>query len=246
MAGVASWQGGAPVDTHPFEWYHLAMESLTQVQADVLGAIRRRLDHGEPPPTYRDLCAEFGWGSTGTVRDHLRALVRKGYLKLSGGRAHRQIRLLDESPAASRVPLVGRVVAGVPMAAEENVESRIPVPEEWIGRGAHFALRVHGDSMMNAGILDGDCVVVRQQSTAEDGDIVVATLDGETTLKRLRIRGRRVSLAAENPRYRPIEVQSESAVVQGVVVGLMRGYLGQGRRGSAARSPRRKAHAHRS
>ncbi len=221
------------------------MESLTQVQADVLAAIRGRLDRGEPPPTYRDLCAEFGWGSTGTVRDHLRALARKGYLELSGGRAHRQIRLLDESPAASRVPLVGRVVAGVPLAAEENVESRIPVPEEWIGRGRHFALRVNGDSMMNAGILDGDCVVVRQQATAEDGDIVVATLDGETTLKRLRRSGRRVSLAAENPRYRPIEVQSENAVVQGVVVGLMRGYLGRGRRGPAG-TPRRKGHAHRS
>ncbi len=200
------------------------VSALTPIQANVLAAIQRRLDGGEPSPTYRDLCAEFGWASTGTARDHLRALERKGFVELSGGRGHRQIRLGEEAPPASRVPLLGRVVAGVPISAEEHVEARIPVPGEWIDRHAHFALLVSGDSMNDAGILEEDCVIVRRQATAEDGEIVVATLDGETTLKRLRRRGKRVTLVAENRRYPPIEVQTESATIHGVVVGLLRTY----------------------
>ena len=122
-------------------------------------------------------------------------------------------------------------MAGIPITADENVEARIPVPAEWTGRSAHFALLVAGDSMKDAGILDGDCVVVRHQTTADDGEIVVATLDGETTLKRLRRRGRRVTLVAENPRYRPIEVQTDTAVIQGIVVGLLRAYDSRGSHG---------------
>jgi repressor LexA len=206
---------------------------LTAIQARVLAALRRRVDRGEPVPTYRELCAEFGWGSTGTARDHVRALERKGYVELAGG--HRHLRLREEHTPVARVPLVGRVVAGVPVTAEENVEQRIPVPAEWTVRGTHFALRVVGDSMRDAGILDGDQVVVRQQSTANDGDIVVATIEGETTIKRLRVRGQRRTLVPENPRFRPIDIRSESAVVQGVVVGLLRAY--------DARSVARRLHA---
>jgi repressor LexA len=209
-------------------------DRLTRIQAQVLAAIRRRLDEGAPAPTYRDLCAEFGWASTGTARDHLRVLERKGYLELPGGRAHRQVRLTEESQPMARVPLVGRVVAGIPIIADKNVEARIPVPAEWIGRSAHFALLVSGDSMKDAGILDGDCVVVRHQTTADDGEIIVVTLDGETTLKRLRRRGRRVTLMAENTRYRPIEVQTDTAVIQGVVVGLLRAYDSRRRHGRSS------------
>jgi repressor LexA len=178
------------------------------------------VDQGEPAPTYRELCAEFGWASTGTIRDHLRALVRKGHVELTG--KHRQIRLRNERAAIARVPLVGRVVAGVPVISDENIEQRIPVPAAWATRGTFFALRVAGDSMRGAGILQGDQVVVRQQSVAADRDIVVATIEGETTIKRLRLRGRRVMLVPENPRYRSIEVRAEEAIIQGVVVGLMR------------------------
>ena len=197
---------------------------LTNIQAQVLAAIRARVDRGEGMPTYRDLRAEFGWSSTGTVRGHLKALASKGFVDLAGRRGHRQLRLRDEPSPAVRVPLVGRVAAGIPILAEENVEGRIPVPSEWIKGGTYFALRVSGDSMIGAGIFDGDQVVVREQQVASDGDIVVATLDAETTLKRLRRDGRRVMLVAENPRFEPIEVQTESALVQGVVVGLLRAY----------------------
>jgi repressor LexA len=201
-------------------------KKLTPVQAQVLNAVRRRVDCGEPAPTYRDLCAEFGWASTGTVRDHLRALARKGYLKLPGG--HRQLQLREERVPVTRVPLVGRVVGGLPVASEEHFERSVPVPPEWTRRGTHFALRVAGDSMRGAGILDGDEVVVRKQSTAQDGDIVVATIDGETTLKRLRIHGRRTRLVAENPHFKPIEIRTLSAVLQGIVVGLLRAYRSPG------------------
>jgi SOS regulatory protein LexA len=134
--------------------------------------------------------------------------------------------LLEERPAVARIPLLGRVVAGVPVTSEENVERRIPVPAEWTRHGTYFALRVAGDSMRDAGILAGDQVIIRKQSTASDGDLVVATLEGETTLKRLQLRGSRATLVAENPHYRKIDVRTESAIIQGVVVGLMRKYGG--------------------
>src|ERR1700682_2274994 len=115
------------------------MKALTTIQRRVLEALRRRADRGESAPTYRELCAEFKWASTGTVRDHLRALVRKGYLELAGG--HRQLRLREEHPLVARVPLVGRVVAGIPVISDENIEHRIPVPAAWTRRGTFFAVR---------------------------------------------------------------------------------------------------------
>lgn len=204
-------------------------EQPTPAQARVLAAIQQRVDQGEPAPTYREICREFGWSSTGTVRDHLRALARKGYVDLSGPQ-HRQVRLRGEPFAVSRVPVVGRIAAGVPVLSEENIEARIPVPEEWTARGTYFALRVKGDSMIGAGIFEGDHVVVRQQTDAVDGDIVVATVDGETTLKRLRHEGPSRVLVAENLRYRPIRLRSDAALIQGVVVGLLRSFRRRGPR----------------
>jgi repressor LexA len=198
------------------------VDGLTRIQATVLDTLRKRADVGKPPPTYRELCAEFGWRSTATARDHLRALVRKGFIKTTG--RHRNIRLRDERPPIAFVPLLGRVVAGIPVISEEDAEGHVAVPATWAGRDALFALRVSGDSMRDAGILEGDHVIVRKTSTGNDGDIVVATFEGETTLKRLRLRRNRVSLVAENPVYPPIEVRSEDPVIQGVVVGLMRSY----------------------
>jgi repressor LexA len=111
----------------------------------------------------------------------------------------------------------------VPVISEQNIEQRVPVPREWIKSGSLFALRIVGDSMRDAGIIEGDEVIVRQTPAANDGEIVVATVDGETTIKRLRLRKRHATLFAENPAYRPIELTSD-AVIQGVVVGLLRSY----------------------
>lgn len=199
-----------------------AVIALTTIQRRVLDALRRRADQAEPAPTYRDLCVEFGWRSTGTVRDHLRALAHKGYVELTG--KHRQVRLREERPNISRVPLVGRVAAGFPVVSDENIEQRIAVPAAWTRQGSFFALDVIGDSMRDAGILEGDQVVVRQRSVASDGDVVVATMEGETTIKRLRRHEGRVVLVPENTRYPLIEVRAEEAIIQGVVVGLMREY----------------------
>lgn len=201
-------------------------ESLSPVQHNVLLAIRSRVHAGGPVPTYRELRDEFGWKSTATVRDHLKALARKGHIELSG-RGHRRITLLDRLAVAA-VPLIGRVVAGSPVVTGENIERQIPVPADWIGTGTYFALQVIGDSMIGAGVRDGDCVIVREQQVADDGDIVVAILDGETTVKRFQHRGSRVTLIPENDRYSPIPVETDSVIIQGVVVGLLRAYERRG------------------
>ena len=203
------------------------MNDLTPIQSKVLDLLRRRADCGEPPPTYRDLCREFGWSSTGTARDHLRALARKGFIDLAGGRA-RLTRLNAFAPAV-RVPLLGHVAVGIRSPAEEY----LPVPAHWVRGASAFALRAHGDSMIGAGILDGDVVVVSKQSAAEDGDIVAATVDGVTTLKRLRWWNGRHFLAAENPAFPDIELRDREPVVRGVVVGLLR--LLSGSHGAMAR-----------
>lgn len=196
-------------------------EPLTPAQADLLATIRDRASRGESAPSYRDLCEEFGWASTGTARDHLQALARKGYITLSGGRA-RQVRLVEPPAAVARVRMLGRVVAGRPEEAREVDDGEIAVPAAWVGRGSYFALTVDGESMRDAAILDGDTVVVREQKTAKDGQIVVATVAGETTVKRLSIGARGIRLVAENPRFAPIEVQDGEVTIHGVVVAVMR------------------------
>ena len=196
-------------------------EQLTAIQQRLVEALQRRTADGEPPPTYREICSEFGWASTGTVRDHLRALARKGYVQLSHGRA-RAVCVKERRLPAAQVPMLGRIVAGVPVQTEECIEGFVPVPSEWVRESPCFAVRVSGDSMKDAAILDGDQVVAKVQATASHGDIVVATFNGETTLKRLTRRGSRWFLSPENKRYRPIPIQGDSAIIQGVMVGLLR------------------------
>lgn len=198
-------------------------KELTNIQARVLAYLQQFAISGEPMPTLREVCKTFGWASTGTARDHLRALATKGKITLSGGRA-RQIRMTGTCSGIAPVPIIGSVVAGIPIESEESIERFIPVPSEWTSLGTHFVLRVVGDSMVRAGIFDGDYVVVRSQVEAENGDIVVTTINGETTLKRLRKSEKALTLIAENKKYRPIRVQTESSIVQGVVVGLLRSY----------------------
>jgi repressor LexA len=211
------------IANHSFEWYmgRMEHEPLTSAQAQILSAIRLRVERGEAAPSYRDLCAEFGWASTGTARDHLQALARKGYITLGGGRA-RQIRLVESPLAVARVRLLGHVVAGRPEAAAELPDGEVAVPASWLGRGRHFALQVVGDSMTNAAIIDGDTVIVREQEGALDGEIVVATVGGETTVKRLRLDGDNIRLLPENTAFAPIEVREEDFKIHGVVVAVMR------------------------
>jgi repressor LexA len=207
--------------------------ALTPAQARLFVYLRDRIERSEPVPTYREMCAEFGWSSTATVRDHLTAMARKGYLQMSRRLARRiTLRPLDLS-LVTRVPIVGTVVAGVPSLAEESWEGRIPIPSEWAGSGSYFAVRVQGDSMNGAGIFSEDIVIARRQESAANGQLVVALVEGEATVKRLRKKGKFVSLVPENPSYQPIRIRTESASITGVVVGLLRSY--RGRKGRSVR-----------
>ena len=203
------------------------MDGPTAIQQAVLTAIERRKADGLSPPTYRELCEEFGWASTATARDHLKALNRKGLLDLPG-RSHRGVRSKRSQSEAIGVAVLGRVSAGKPVPSQEDLLGYIAVPKTWLGRGEHFALQVSGLSMIDAGIFDGDCVVVRRQSSAEPGDIVVATLAAETTLKRFERKAGRIILKSENSSMASIEPKTDDFQIHGVVVGLSRAYGARG------------------
>jgi len=193
-------------------------EPLTAQQTRLLRYIATHIRQEGRPPTLREIGAAFGFRSTGTVRDHLRALRRKQYLRVLPGKA----RGLAPVDWRRGVPVLGRVPAGGPLWAEENIEGSVDLAAEFAGDGV-FALKVQGDSMVEAGIQAGDLVVVRAQHHAEPGEIVVALVDGEATVKRLARRGGKLWLQPANPRYAPLPVQGETRVA-GKVIGVIRSY----------------------
>ncbi|HOS92382.1 MAG TPA: transcriptional repressor LexA [Armatimonadota bacterium] len=166
------------------------MGSLTRRQESVLQAIRDHIRQEGYPPTVREIGERLGLSSSCTVQKHLEALIRKGIIRRDGSKS-RTIEIVGEpappppmSPDVVFVPLVGRVAAGQPMTAVEYIEGYLPIPQALVRGDDVFMLRVHGDSMINAGIYDGDLVVVRRQNTADNGDMVVAmTADGDATVK---------------------------------------------------------------
>ncbi len=194
------------------------MKSLTPAQAKVLSAFQAELELTGLAPTYRALGARLRCSAM-TVHQHVQTLIRKGVLDQRGGTRG----LAPHGWRPTRlVPILGQVPAGVPLLAEENLEGTVAVDQGLVRRGPVFALRVQGDSMTGAGILDGDLVIVRQQAAADPGDIVVARLGDEATVKRLRVlRGHPVWEPA-NPAYAPIP--AEEAEMLGKVVGLVRRY----------------------
>jgi len=195
---------------------------LTEKQQAVLEFIRGFLREQGLPPTVREIGEYFGLDPH-AVHDHLKALERKGCLKRSSSKA-RSLRLVQatEQVATKLVPIAGHVQAGLPLLAVENIEGALPVAEEWLGEADAFFLKVKGDSMMGVHIQDGDYVLVRQQAVAEEGDIVVALLDGEATVKRFFYRGRTVLLRPENPAMTPIEVKGGDLQILGKVIGVLR------------------------
>ncbi|HQU70873.1 MAG TPA: transcriptional repressor LexA [Calditrichia bacterium] len=201
------------------------MKGLTNRQEEVLEFISRYLNDRGYPPTYQEIATELGIASKHGVVRHLEALIRKGFIEKTDTSA-RSIRILDhryqpESDVVS-LPLIGRVSAGYPIWAEQNAEEHIAVPRRLIRRdGKYFTLRVRGDSMMNAGIMDGDLVIVMSTNVADAGQIVVAQIEDEVTVKRLISDKGQNYLKAENPAYPDIHPQSDWAI-QGKVVGLIR------------------------
>lgn len=201
------------------------MKGLTQRQESILQYIAGYLvDHGYPP-SYQEIADAFDIVSKNGVVRHLTALIRKGYIEKTDTSA-RSIRIIDQKYQSSsnmvNVPLVGRVAAGFPILAEENIEDYVSVPRKIIKtEGRYFALRVQGDSMINAGIFDGDLVIVRSANRAGSNDIVVALVEDEVTVKRLVTKNDQPFLKAENPEYPDIYPQQQWNI-QGKVVGLIR------------------------
>ncbi len=203
------------------------MRPLTDKQKNVLRLIAQKVNEAGFPPTLQELADELGVASKNAVLKHLNALERKGYIGKREGGAARGIRILDslgflEGPGTNRLPLVGSVPAGSPLLAEENVERYLTVPKELLPRrGDYFALKVQGDSMVNAGILEDDLVVVHSTNLANNGDIVVALIGNETTVKRFMVEGGQRYLKPENPKYPEIRPNEEWSI-QGKVVALIR------------------------
>ena len=213
---------------------------LTDRQREILDLIRAEIQRTGFPPTRAEIARALGFRSANAAEDHIKALARKGALELTPG-ASRGIRLrIDTSSTESIVPaqntalqpvmnaglilpVIGRVAAGSPMLAQEHIEREVPVEPSLFSQTPHFLLRVRGASMRDAGILDGDLLAVRKAVEARDGQIIVARLGDDVTVKRLRTSGGIVQLLPENPDFQPITVSPEEDFsLEGIAVGLIR------------------------
>ncbi|MGQ0617979.1 MAG: transcriptional repressor LexA [Acidimicrobiia bacterium] len=205
-------------------------QPLTERQREILQMIDGAMRERGYPPSVREIGHAVGLTSPSTVHSHLATLQRLGYLRRDPSKPRAiEVRYDPNSGAAlerrpvRHVPLVGDVAAGTDVLAQENVEELLPLPADFTGDGDLFMLRVRGDSMIEAGILDGDFVVARAQSTAEKGDVVVAGIPGEeATVKVFQRRGARVVLAPANARLEPMEFDAAEVTVFGRVVTVMR------------------------
>lgn len=197
---------------------------LTIRQAEILALIRRRVQQTGMPPTRQEIASALGFRSANAAEEHLRALARKGVIELLPG-SSRGIRIAgDAASAAQGLPVVGRVAAGQPLLALEHIEDHCAVAPELFKPRADYLLRVAGMSMRDAGILDGDLLAVHAARTARNGQIVVARIDDEVTVKRFRQRGNRIVLLPENPDFEPIEIEAgaRELVIEGLGVGILR------------------------
>ncbi len=197
------------------------MEKLTARQAQVLALIKRHIDDTGYPPTRADIARELGFRSPNAAEEHLKALARKGAIEIIAG-ASRGIRL----PESQGIPIVGQVAAGNPILAEEHIEDYCAISPNLFSPAADYFLRVRGDSMVNAGIFENDLLAVHRCQVARNGQIVVARIGDEVTVKRLQQQKNRhlVLLMAENPDYSPIEVdlREQDFAIEGLSVGVLR------------------------
>jgi repressor LexA len=221
------------------------MIKLTARQEQILALIRDAIDTSGFPPTRAEIARELGFRSANAAEEHLQALARKGAIEITPG-ASRGIRLLDPSQAGHgrhrfgigqltlphselmqfSLPLIGRVAAGSPILAEEHISASYTVDPSLFSARPDFLLKVRGMSMRDAGILDGDLLAVKKSDTARDGQIVVARLDDEVTVKRLRRNGGAIELLPENPDFETIRVEPgrHEFALEGLAVGLLRAW----------------------
>ncbi|MDD3244352.1 MAG: transcriptional repressor LexA [Eubacteriales bacterium] len=203
--------------------YNENLDDLGGKQKKIYYFIKDYLEENGYPPSVRDICEAVGLSSTSTVHGHLNRLEKKGLIRRDHSKT-RAIGLIDvdleTKSKAMTVPMVGQVTAGMPILAVENIEEYFPLPASFVRDEHSFVLRVQGESMIEAGIYDGDYIVVRQQSYADDGDIVVALIEDESTVKRFFHDGKRIRLQPENPTMDPMYFDEVS--ILGKVTGLFR------------------------
>ncbi len=197
---------------------------LTARQAEILALIRRSVQQTGMPPTRQEIATALGFRSANAAEEHLRALARKGVIELVPG-SSRGIRIAgDAASAAQGLPIVGRVAAGQPLLALEHIEDHCAVAPELFKPRADYLLRVTGMSMRDAGILDGDWLAVHKTQTARTGQIVVARIDDDVTVKTLRIKSYHAELLPANPEFKPIvlDLRHDTLVIEGLAVGVIR------------------------
>lgn len=198
------------------------MQALTPRQQEILDLIRHHIEETGYPPTRAEIADQLGFKSANAAEEHLKALARKGAIEMVAG-ASRGIRLPEQQHG---IPVVGRVAAGNPILAEQNIEDYCQIPASFFHPRVDYFLQVRGDSMKDAGILDGDLLAVHSTSSVHNGQIVVARIDNDVTVKRYR-KGRsqhQLTLLPENPDYAPIEVdlREQECTIEGISVGIIR------------------------
>lgn len=202
------------------------MAYLTERQRDILNFIRQHQEETGVAPTHREICEHFGFSSYGTVYKHLSLLESKGLIRRDWNQK-RGVEIVEDPPSQQapaeirELPFYGYIAAGRPLDVSPSDES-VVVPESLTGRGENYVLKVRGDSMVDDGIHDGDFVIISHRETADNGEMVVALINGEVTLKRFYAEGNKVRLQPANPNVQPIFAPRSDVAVQGVVVGLMR------------------------
>ncbi len=211
------------------------MQELTAKERAVYEFLKTHIMEKGYPPTVRDICAACSIKSTSTAHKFIGILQDKGYIKKPDPNKRRALELVDKAPARAQeardlesegiteIPVVGRIAAGTPILAEQNIEDSFPLPSRYLGKGTNFMLTVHGDSMIEAGIFDGDYILVEEQSSAENGDIVVAMIDdieSEATVKTFYRENGHIRLQPQNPSMDPIIVKD--CKVLGKVRGVFR------------------------
>ncbi|MFL6572133.1 MAG: transcriptional repressor LexA [Burkholderiales bacterium] len=204
------------------------MDALTDRQSEILKLIRELTEVSGYPPTRAEIAERMGFRSVNAAEQHLRALEKKGAIEIASG-ASRGIRVREGRPAGRagrllELPVIGRVAAGSPMLAQEHIQERYQVDPNLFTPRADYLLRVRGMSMRDAGILEGDLLAVHRTQEARTGQVVVARLADEVTVKRFRRRGHAVQLLPENPDFEAIEVdlRNEPLVIEGIAVGVIR------------------------
>ncbi|GAA5110131.1 transcriptional repressor LexA [Orbus sasakiae] len=199
------------------------MKPLTERQQQIYDLIKLHIQSTGMPPTRAEIASQLGFRSANAAEEHLKALARKGAIEMIAG-SSRGIRLLLEEEEEEGLPLIGRVAAGSPILAQEHIESRYQVDPALFKPNADFLLRVNGMSMKDIGILDGDLLAVHKTQDARNGQVIVARIGEEVTVKRLERKGTKVRLLAENDAFSPIEVdlQKQEFSIEGLAVGVIR------------------------